>query len=230
MLYPTTPDSLRRRRLIVAGTGVALVAIVFLTSAVLVHRQTATPPRPPHPDRAGSTRIAVQQGQQEQPPAVALPALQPTVDPQAFARLVARALFTWDTSSMVGRGDHVERLLAVADPTGASTPGLLSDLDNYLPTHDAWVDLARYQTRQWLSIDSVATPSLWSHAEAQAGSALLPGTEAFTIHGDRHRFGVWEGTPVTTAHEVAFTVFVVCGPSYPTCHLLRLSMLDKPLA
>jgi hypothetical protein len=106
---------------------------------------------------------------------------------------------------------------------------LLSDLDNYLPTHDAWSDLARYQTRQWLTVDSVTTPTLWSQAEAQAGSVLLPGTEAFTIHGDRHRSGVWEDAPVTTAHQVAFTVFVVCGPSYPTCHLLRLSMLDKPL-
>jgi len=24
-------------------------------------------------------------------------------------------------------------------------------------------------------------------------------------------------------------VFVVCAPTYPTCHLLRLSQLDNPL-
>jgi len=58
---------------------------------------------------------------------------------------------------------------------------------------------------------------------------LLPGTTAFTITGVRHRSGVWEGTPVTSEHDVAFTVFVVCAPSYPACHLLRLSRLDEPL-
>ena len=40
---------------------------------------------------------------------------------------------------------------------------------------------------------------------------------------------MWEGEPVASEHDVAFTVFIVCGPSYPECHLLRLSMLDKPL-
>ena len=40
---------------------------------------------------------------------------------------------------------------------------------------------------------------------------------------------VWNGQPVTSEHPVAFTVFVVCAPTYPTCHLLRLSQLDNPL-
>ncbi len=108
-------------------------------------------------------------------------------------------------------------------------PALVSDLDNYLPTQDAWVELAQYETRQWLSIDSVTTPSKWGEAETQAGDELLPGTTAFTIHGTRHRSGIWEREPVASGHEVAFTVFIVCGPLYPECHLLRLSMLDKPL-
>ena len=43
------------------------------------------------------------------------------------------------------------------------------------------------------------------------------------------RTGVWNGQPVTSEHPVAFTVFVVCAPTYPTCHLLRLSQLDNPL-
>jgi hypothetical protein len=58
---------------------------------------------------------------------------------------------------------------------------------------------------------------------------LLPGTTGLTIRGIRHRTGVWEGEPVASEHDVAFTVFIVCGPSYSECHLLRLSMLDKPL-
>ena len=120
-------------------------------------------------------------------------------------------------------------MVAVAETTGESTPGLVSDLDNYLPTEDAWVELAKYETRQWIVIDSVTTPTKWADAQDQAGDQLLPGTTALTIHGTRHRAGVWEGEPVASEHDVAFTIFLVCGPSYPECHLLRLSMLDKPL-
>ena len=153
----------------------------------------------------------------------------PTSDPETFAKQVSQAIFAWDTTSMVSRADHVEQLLTLADPTGESTAGLLGDLDNYLPTADAWRQLARYDTRQWLTITSVTTPSLWPEAESQAGAGLLPGSTAFTVEGVRHRSGVWEGEPVSSSHDVAFTIFMVCGPSYPRCHLLRLSMLDKPL-
>ena len=58
---------------------------------------------------------------------------------------------------------------------------------------------------------------------------IAPGTTALTIEGTRHRAGVWNGQPVTSEHPVAFTMFMVCAPSYPTCHLLRLSQLDNPL-
>jgi hypothetical protein len=91
------------------------------------------------------------------------------------------------------------------------------------------MELAKYETRQWLTVDTLTTPSKWADAQAQAGDELLPGTTALTINGTRHRSGVWEGDPVASAHDVAFTVFLVCGPSYPECHLLRLSILDKPL-
>jgi len=53
---------------------------------------------------------------------------------------------------------------------------------------------------------------------------------ADTITGVRHRLGVWDGNPVSSAHRVEFTAFILCRPSYVTCHLLRLSMLDHPLA
>lgn len=221
----TTPDDLRRRRLLVLAGAGALLLIAFLTYAVLVHRS--------HPSSPGSTdhKPAAESGAPaETTPVVAeLTALRPTGDPETFARQVAGALFEWNTATLISRPDHVEQLVAVADPTGEATPGLVSDLDNYLPTPDAWTELAKYETRQRIAIDSVTTPSQWAEAEAQAGDALLPGTTGLTIRGTRHRTGVWEGEPVASEHDVSFTVFIVCGPSYPNCHLLRLSMLDKPL-
>ena len=228
MLYPTTPDDLRRRRLIVARRRDRPPA------DRLHHVRRPGPPLARRSSRPSSDLAAPAVSATERPRTrpsrqPRLPACRPTSDPETFARHVAQALFEWDTATLISRTDHVEQLVAVADPTGESTPGLVSDLDNYLPTQDAWVELAQYETRQWLSIDSVTTPTQWAEAEAQAGDELLPGTTAFTIHGTRHRAGVWEGEPVTSEHDVAFTVFIVCGPSYPECHLLRLSMLDKPL-
>lgn len=226
MLYPTTPEVLRRRRLIVAGIATALLLIAFVTYAVMVHRshsRTGAVSNSPAgmPTPGGSTPIAIVPTQ--------LAELHPTSDPEAFARDVAEGLFEWDTATMITRADHVEQLVKVGDPTGESTAGLLSDVGGYLPTDEAWRDLAQYETKQWLTIDTVSTPTKWAEAEAQAGDALLPGTTALTIHGVRHRAGVWDGDPVSSQYDVAFTVFIVCGPSYPECHLLRLSVLDKPL-
>lgn len=225
MLYPTTPEVLRRRRLVVAGIATALLLIAFVTYAVLVHRahsRTGAASNSPAavPTPGGSTSGAVP---------TELSKLHATSDPEAFARDVAEAIFEWDTATMITRADHIERLVKVGDPTGASTAGLLSDVGGYLPTDVAWRDLAQYETKQWLTIDTVSTPTKWAEAEAQAGDALLPGTTALTIHGVRHRAGVWNGDPVSSHYDVAFTVFIVCGPSYPECHLLRLSVLDKPL-
>lgn len=225
MLSSTLPDDLRRRRLIVLGAVVVFFLIAFTTYAVLVHRShSATAPATPdsRPHVGTSTN-------QPEPVVTELPSLRWSSDPMTFARDVAEALFEWDTATIISRTDHIEQLVAVADPTGESSPGLVADIDNYLPVQDAWVELARYETRQWLTVDSTATPTTWAEAERQAGDQLLPGTTAITIHGTRHRSGIWEGDPVASEHDVSFTIFMVCAPSYPTCHLLRLSILDKPL-
>ncbi|WP_141013073.1 hypothetical protein [Nocardioides sambongensis] len=226
MLYSRTPDDLRQRRLIVAGITTALLLIAVVTYAVLVHQGHHAP----SPSRPETQSDSVEPAPVEEATrATRLPALRPTSDPESFARQVAEALFAWDTATLVGRDDHIEQLIRLGDPTGESTVGLLADLGNYLPTRDAWVELTKYATRQWLSLDTVSIPTKWAEAQAQAGDALLPGTTAYTIHGTRHRTGVWAGEPVSSEHAVAFTVFIVCGPSYPKCHLLRISELDNPL-
>ncbi|MDI6910451.1 hypothetical protein [Nocardioides sp.] len=174
-------------------------------------------------------------GTRAKPPSsepIATPTSSPSLDaaePGAFARQVATALFAWDTRTTSTPQSVTEQLVAVADPTGESSAGLVSDVANYLPTDQVWIELRKYETRQWIEVGSVEIPDLWATAEAQAGDELLPGTTAFTIRGTRHREGVWEGEDVASQHGVAFTVFIVCAPTYPECHLLRLSKLDDPL-
>lgn len=225
MLYSTT-EGTRRSRLVVGGIAVALLLGSFLTYTVLTHR-SATTPVTAH----GASHLT---SEAEPPVAEASPselsALASTADPEVFARLVAEALFEWDTATVITRSEHIEGLVQVADPTGESSAGLVADLENYLPTPEAWAQLQQYETRQWIEVESTRTPSSWPKAEAQAGpDGLLPGTTAYNISGVRHRAGVWEGAPVSSAHHVAFTMFVVCGPTYPQCHLLRFSLLDEPL-
>ncbi|MDI4643285.1 hypothetical protein K9U39_20605 [Rhodoblastus acidophilus] len=225
MRYPTRSEIVRRRHLIIACLTLGTLVIAVVSYSLQVRPSPATPGTTgiaPSAPRATTTKAPVS-------PVADLAPLRPTSEPDAFARLVAAAIFEWNTATLVGRSDHVQRLVAVSDPSGESSPGLVSDIDNYLPTEEAWAELARYETAQWLDIESVVTPTLWDEAEAQAGNELLPGTTAFTIEGTRHRSGIWENQPVASAHEVAFTVFIVCGPSYPQCHLLRLSRLDEPL-
>jgi hypothetical protein len=54
------------------------------------------------------------------------------------------------------------------------------------------------------------------------------GTTAYTVTGVRHRAGIWGERAVTSSHDVAFTVFIVCARLIRV-HLLRLSRLDEPL-
>ena len=95
----------------------------------------------------------------------------------------------------------------------------------------AEVTVARSKVTQGFEVlDQADIPEAWADALAQAQPGqIAPGTTAFTIEGTRHRNGLWNGEPVTSEHAVSFTVFIVCKPAYPTCHLLRLSQLDNPL-
>ena len=218
------------RRLWVVGA----VAGLFLGATFLVYlRSTFSGDDAVAPSTAGSPEtpgLTDAPGAAHPTRAVELAAALATNDPAEFASVVAATIFDWETTSGHGIQGYVARLVDIADPTGEETPGLVADLAGYLPTATAWDDLRTYSTRQWLEVDSVQVPSLWPQAVAQAPEgALLPGSAAYTVSGVRHRAGVWQGESVASEHEVAFTVFMVCGPSYDRCHLLRLSRLDEPL-
>ena len=151
-------------------------------------------------------------------------------DPAIFARSVANALFTWDTATEFGPTDYAQVIVDVGDPSGNETAGLASDVRTYLPTADAWAQLRTMQTRQWLDIGEVFVPDEWATALEQASDGqILPGTVAYTITGVRQREGIHGTEPVTSSHDVAFTVFITCEPTFDTCRVLRLSELDNPL-
>lgn len=159
--------------------------------------------------------------------------------PEAFAREVAEALFTWDTTSGYGPADYAQELADVTASIEADAAA--TDVRAYLPTPAAWAQLRAHQTRQWLTIDTISIPDAWETAMAQAAPGQLPdGAVAYTITGTRHRDGLWDTEPVTTAHPVAFTLFLTCTRERSTvpppgdgitetCRLLRLSQLDNPL-
>ena len=227
-MFTSTPNpDLRRRRLVGLAVGLALTGCLIGTYLALSTGDrgtndsslTATSQRP---DSALPSGDSTATG--------GLRRLRGISDPEEFADAVARALFDWDTTASTPLNEYVEPLLAIADPTGAESQGLIADMAAYLPTDEAWAYLKPYYTRQWIEIESVTVPNLWSRAVNEAGpGGFAPGTTAYTVEGVRHRSGVWEDDDVSSAHAVAFTVFMVCEPTYPACHLLRLSRLDEPL-
>lgn len=159
-----------------------------------------------------------------------LPAVRASADPETFAGNVATVLFAWDTASGFMPLDYTSVVLSVGDPSGAEQAGLATDIATYLPNREAWIELRQYATSQHLTIDELYVPEAWDTAVAQAQPGqLAEGTLAYTIEGTRHRTGLWNDEDVTSEHPVAFTVFIVCAPTYDTCHLLRLSQLDNPL-
>jgi hypothetical protein len=227
MLGSSTYDpDLRRRRLVVAAITVSLLLAAAITYVLLTHNQTAAPP-PADPTTTAGPELPGNPS--EAPDDGTLPGLPPVADPAEFAEVVAHAVFDWDTTALAPRTAYLERIATIADPTGEETPGLISDVDAYLPPETTWIDLREYETRQWIEIGSVEVPTKWAIALQQGSATLAPGTTAYTITGIRHRDGIWDDKPVASRHDVTFTVFIICAPTYDSCRLLRLSLLDEPL-
>lgn len=212
----------RRRLRVIAVLVCALAAALFATSGIVI----ATNQGRQHHDAPNQSPM----------PAPAPQSPTPTVpsagqnDPRSFAIEAAGLVFEWDTTTSTNTDGYFARLVAIAPPGGAESDGLVADLTAYLPSHEAWRHLRGYDTRQHLEVTSAEVPSTWA-ATAREGAAfgLERGTTAYTITGVRHRTGIWNGDRVSTRHRVTFTVFIICGPRYPTCYLLRLSQLDHPL-
>ena len=123
-------DGTRWRRWIVAA-GVALLILgAVATYSLLARGQDADRPRSAVGSDSAPSNVDPTEPDQ---PSTAT-ALAAESDPETFARRVAEALFAWDTATITTPADLTERLVAVADPTGESSAGLVADIANYLPT------------------------------------------------------------------------------------------------
>lgn len=219
--------SRHRRRLIITLVATALI-LLFLAGVGIYGLLTGPAPSGTDPETPPVAPTAPQTPG-ENPDGKALDPLPRTDDAEEYVRAVARALFDWDTFTLLTPNDHRGVLIEDSDPSGTETPGLITDLDGYLPSATTWRDLAEHRTRQHLEIDRIFVPAQWEEAVAVSDGQIAEGTIAYTVEGTRHREGVWYDDPVESAHAVSFTVFVACEPVFDRCHLLRLSQLDNPL-
>lgn len=229
---PAAPDDRRRRRLLIATIAGGLVLLLLVGIGVYGLLRGPAPRTDSTPGGLSvPSATATPTGPNGQGP-VAVPQ---TGGPEAFARAVALALFTWDTTSGYQAVDYAQMLADVAVEDEADA--LASDVRAYLPNPQAWAQLRQYQTRQWLTIDTAVIPEAWETAVAQAAPGQIPaGAVAYTIDGTRHRDGTWGTEPVEASRPVTLTVFIVCTPEVTNrgitgtrCELLRLSQLDNPL-
>jgi len=213
------------RRLIIAVAAVA-IPIASLGACLAFAGPTNAPSAA---DRASAARTDAGGGS---PPETfsSFGPIEKTDNPEAFAVSVAGALFDWDTSTAISLADYTGRILAVADPSGEESPGLVTDLATYLPSAASWADLRSYRVRQWIDVTSYAVPDSWDETRADdASRELAAGTTAYTVSGLRRRSGIWQGEQAQTVDRVTFTVFMTCRPTYDECKLLRLSQLNHPL-
>lgn len=232
---PSPRDALIGALYWVARHRVLSLVIVLLAAVALATALRLLTPDPADQQPALVLPPTAAPSPDQRPDGPATPALPHDValmqasDPDVFARAVAEAVFTWDTSSTT-LPDVTQRLLVAADPTGEETPGLLVDLRTYLPGDQAWSQLVQYRTRQWIEITDIVEPEAWDEAVQQAPEgALAAGTTARTVTGMRHRAGIWEDEPATASSPVQFTVFLLCSPGADQCYLLRLSTPGRAL-
>ncbi|WP_454857632.1 hypothetical protein [Promicromonospora soli] len=182
-------------------------------------------------DRATTINSASTRASGSSPPSASAPATpprSPTTGPafkaEALAREVAGVVLTWDTVNGPDLTTVRGELLALADPTGEETPGLLTDLDAYLPTSNSWRYLESLGARQQVNLDHVKAPAEWT--SSVAGRPDLAETYAVNVEGTRQREATTAGLTDRTSRPVRFTVFVRCPDDQP-CALLRLGRLGE---
>ncbi|MCI1978269.1 MAG: hypothetical protein LKJ44_00910 [Bifidobacteriaceae bacterium] len=223
----TSPDPRSRHRfyaVIAAATVLLILTGIGVYGLAAGRTQTsASRPSAASPSPTGTSASV-------SPSASTPPTVKGSSDPDVFARNLATTLFTWDTNSGLWPLDYTAAILAVGDPSGVEQAGLASDVANYLPLREQWIELRKHATRQSLTINRTDVPDAWAQAVEQAAPGQIPsGATAITIEGTRHRSGDWDGRPVSEDFPVSFTVFVACQPGADSCHVLRLSQLDNPL-
>ena len=212
-----------RRRLIIAVTAAGLVLVSLVGMGL--YGLGRNPAHTPATSVIGSTTVA-----NPSPTGGAqLNGLVHTDNPVTYARAVAQALFEWDTMSRLPPENYQSVVSEDADPAGIETSGLVNDLAVYFPTDAQWQQLRQYKTAETLTIQRAYIPPTWAQAVALDPKTIRPGTTAVTIDAVRHRTGNWYGTPATTSDPASFTVFVACQPTFPRCHILRLSGLNTAL-
>lgn len=166
LTLPFTQHPHRRRR-IALGTVLLLVVAAVTGYGLLITRTTESA-RPAHVSAASSPPDPVTAATPPAPAPTGPAPIVATADPVTFASAVAHALFDWDTTGPHTLADHKGRLLAVADPSGVESPGLVADLGAYLPTVHTWDFLAQYETRQWIEVTDARVPGQWQDAVTAA--------------------------------------------------------------
>ena len=220
---PGTRKGPLRLQLIIALTAAGLVFVGLVGMGL--YGLVQTPAHTPATSDVESNTVA------NPSPTVGVPlnGLPHTDNTITYARAVAQALFNWDTMSGFAPANYQSVISEDADPAGIETSGLVNDLAAYYPTDAQWQQLRTYKTVETVTIQRIYIPKAWGQAVASNPSTTRPGTTAVTIDAVRYRTGSWFGTPATSSDPASFTIFMTCQPTFPLCHILRLSGLNTAL-
>jgi len=223
-----------RRRLAVVG----LLAATVLVVASLVFMRVGSAPRarstiPPNPSPA-TLSAAVDSGSlSPSSSSEALPPLQRTDDPVAYAREVATTMFGTRPAAVThAQFVHFwEGELPTVVYSDASAEGLtlavqnsdaLANLTNFwIPPATAWASEAMEQTTSRLRITSVSIPDYWVNSVAD-GTFRDPGLRMERVMGVlTQTYGADPARRSTSSRSVVIDLGLLCGPTQPGgCRLL----------
>jgi hypothetical protein len=211
------------RRLLVGRLALAaVVLLVIVAGAIAAGRLQAEPSAAPaERPRAVSSAPSHPEGMTAAdsgaPPSS-------TAQAEAFAREVAHLLFTWDSVAGPEPATIRGEVVALGDPAGEETPGLLVDLDAYLPDDVTWRHLDGLGARQWIEVDTATVPAVW--ADSVTHEPGLADTYAVNVAGTRHREATAPALVDRTENPMQFAAFIRCPADEP-CSLLRLGRLGE---
>ncbi|SEE47923.1 hypothetical protein [Jiangella alba] len=223
----TTRSAITRRHLAVALATIAVVSVLLVGLNRLGSDPDTTPPGQPVAPLP-TTPTSPTPGEPSTAPGLAqVPA---TNDAIPYARAIAEALFTWDTTTGLYPRDYAQVVLAESAPGNDETDELAADITGYLPANDVWDQLRTHQTSQRIEIYGAQIAAGWNTIVDNAHGQIPDGTTAITLRAYRHRDDVRGGTPDSTREKVTFTIILACPPrTEERCYLLRLSTLNDPL-
>lgn len=225
------PSPRRNRRFLAACMAIASAAALLAVALVSHRHREAAVGEDSTPSSTSPSSTSSEGTAALEPGAIPAP-LPRTISPADYASAVAVALFSVDPSALsrdaflqFWRGE-----LPTVVYSDAAADGLTLETQNYdaidnlvqgwIPSQEAWNQVARRRVTSALTITSVSVPDFWATAVA-SGQFTDPGLRMERVLGIVSQTDSTSGQSATTSRPIVIDLGLLCAPTQPDgCRLL----------